>query len=85
MGALPSDYVGYRKVKDPETTAWFNDYYSGEGYEVNLPTTPGLTLVEMMNAAHAGDLKVLYIHGEDPVLSDADVQHTSCITCSRLG
>ena len=76
MGALPSDYVGYRKVKDPETTAWFNDYYSGEGYEVNLPTTPGLTLVEMMNAAHAGDLKVLYIHGEDPVLSDADVQHT---------
>jgi formate dehydrogenase major subunit len=30
----------------------------------------------MMNAAHAGDLKVLYIHGEDPVLSDADVQHT---------
>ena len=76
MGALPSDYVGYRKVKDPETTAWFNDYYSAEGYEVNLPTTPGLTLVEMMNAAHAGDLKVLYIHGEDPVLSDADVQHT---------
>ena len=86
MGALPSDYVGYRKVKDPETTAWFNDYYSGEGYEVNLPTTPGLTLVEMMNAAHAGDLKVLYIHGEDPVLSDADVQHTKeAITCSRLG
>ena len=76
MGALPSDYVGYRKVKDPETTAWFNDYYSGEGYEVNLPTTPGLTLVEMMNAAHAGDLKVLYIHGEDPVLSDADIKHT---------
>ena len=76
MGALPSDYVGYRKVKDPETTAWFNDYYSGEGWEVNLPTTPGLTLVEMMNAAHAGDLKVLYIHGEDPVLSDADIKHT---------
>ena len=76
MGALPSDYVGYRKVKDPETTAWFNDYYSGYGYEVNLPTTPGLTLVEMMNAAHAGDLKVLYIHGEDPVLSDADIKHT---------
>ena len=76
MGALPSDYVGYRKVKDPETTKWFNDYYSGEGYEVNLPTTPGLTLVEMMNAAHAGDLKVLYIHGEDPVLSDADIKHT---------
>lgn len=71
MGALPSDYVGYRKVADQETTDWFNEYYG-----TNLPAKPGLTLVEMMNAAHAGDLKVLYIHGEDPVLSDADINHT---------
>ena len=71
MGALPSDYVGYRKVADQETTDWFNEYYG-----TNLPAKPGLTLVEMMNAAHAGDLKVLYIHGEDPVLSDADIKHT---------
>lgn len=71
MGALPSDYVGYRKVADQETTDWFNEYYG-----INLPAKPGLTLVEMMNAAHSGDLKVLYIHGEDPVLSDADIKHT---------
>ena len=71
MGALPSDYVGYRKVADQETTDWFNEYYG-----TNLPAKPGLTLVEMMNAAHAGDLKVLYIHGEDQVLSDADIKHT---------
>lgn len=71
MGALPSDYVGYRKVTDQETTDWFNEYYG-----TNLPAKPGLTLVEMMNAAHSGDLKVLYIHGEDPVLSDADIKHT---------
>lgn len=71
MGALPSDYVGYRKVADQETTDWFNEYYG-----TNLSAKPGLTLVEMMNAAHAGDLKVLYIHGEDPVLSDADIKHT---------
>ena len=71
MGALPSDYVGYRKVADQETTDWFNEYYG-----TNLPAKPGLTLVEMMNAAHAGDLKVLYIHVEDPVLSDADIKHT---------
>ena len=71
MGALPSDYVGYRKVADQETTDWFYEYYG-----TNLPAKPGLTLVEMMNAAHAGDLKVLYIHGEDPVLSDADIKHT---------
>ncbi len=71
MGALPSDYVGYRKVEDQETTDWFNEYYG-----VNLPAKNGLTLVEMMNAAYNGDLKVLYIHGEDPVLSDADIHHT---------
>ncbi len=71
MGALPSDYVGYQKVADQETTDLFNERYGS-----NLPAKPGLTLVEMMNAAHAGDLKVLYIHGEDPVLSDADIKHT---------
>ena len=71
MGALPSDYVGYQKVANPEITKKFS-----EAYQIDLPTTPGLTLVEMMNAAHSGDLKVLYIHGEDPVLSDADIKHT---------
>ncbi|WP_297981828.1 formate dehydrogenase subunit alpha [uncultured Methanobrevibacter sp.] len=71
MGALPSDYVGYQKVVNPEITKKFSD-----AYQMDLPTTPGLTLVEMMNAAHSGDLKVLYIHGEDPVLSDADIKHT---------
>ena len=71
MGALPTDYVGYQKVSDQITTDYFNEYYG-----TNLPAEPGLTLVEMMNAAHAGDLKVLYIHGEDPVLSDADITHT---------
>ena len=71
MGALPSDYVGYQKVANPEITKKFS-----EADQIDLPATPGLTLVEMMNAAHAGDLKVLYIHGEDPVLSDADIKHT---------
>ena len=71
MCALPSDYVGYQKVANPEITKKFS-----EAYQIDLPTTPGLTLVEMMNAAHSGDLKVLYIHGEDPVLSDADIKHT---------
>ena len=71
MGALPSDYVGYQKVANPEITKKFS-----EAYQIDLPTTPGLTLVEMMNAAHSGDLKVLNIHGEDPVLSDADIKHT---------
>lgn len=71
MGALPTDYPGYRKVNDAETTKWMNEYWN-----VEMNCEPGLTLIEMMNAAHDGDLKVLYIHGEDPVLSDADITHT---------
>ena len=54
MGALPSDYVGYRKVADQETTDWFNEYYG-----TNLPAKTGLTLVDMMKAAHSGDINVI--------------------------
>lgn len=71
MGALPSDYAGYRKVASQEDTDFINEVWG-----TNLNTKPGLTLIEMMNTAHAGDLKVLYITGEDPVLSDADITHT---------
>jgi len=42
---------------------------------VSLSPTPGLTVVEMMNAAHAGKLKAMYIMGENPLLTDPDLQH----------
>jgi formate dehydrogenase alpha subunit len=71
MGALPNVFTGYQPVSDPRVRekferAWGVDY---------LPGTPGLTLMEMMDAAHRGDLKVLYIMGENPLISDPDISH----------
>lgn len=43
--------------------------------EPELPAVPGLTLVEMMDAAIAGDLKALYVMGENPVIADPDQAH----------
>ena len=71
MGALPVVYPGYQKVIDEEmaekmTCAWGCS---------DLGCKPGLTVVEMMNAAHAGDVKGMYIMGENPMVSDPDIQH----------
>ena len=35
----------------------------------------GLTVVEIMNAIHAGEIKGMYIEGENPAMSDPDLQH----------
>ncbi|MBM3136052.1 MAG: formate dehydrogenase subunit alpha, partial [Chloroflexi bacterium] len=44
-------------------------------WHLELPAKPGLTVVEMMNAAHAGQLKAMYIMGENPMMTDPDLQH----------
>lgn len=71
MGALPVVYPGYQKVIEEEmaekmTCAWGCS---------DLGCKPGLTVVEMMNAAHDGDIKGMYIMGENPMISDPDIQH----------
>jgi formate dehydrogenase major subunit len=71
MGCLPNVFTGYQpvsdaKVRDKFEAAWGVDYLSGN---------PGLTLMEMMDGAHKGDIKLLYIMGENPVISDPDVKH----------
>ncbi len=70
MGALPDVYPGYQKVADEEARTKFE-----EAWGVPLPASPGLTVVEMMNAAADGDVKALYIMGENPMLSDPDINH----------
>ena len=71
MGALPVVYPGYQKVIEEEMagkmrTAW------GCG---DLNCKPGLTVVEMMNEAHEGGIKGMYIMGENPMVSDPDLSH----------
>ncbi len=70
LGALPNVYSGYQKVDDPEVQEKFQS-----AWEARLSDRPGLTVVEMMNAAHAGAVKAMYIMGENPMLSDPDIGH----------
>ena len=70
MGALPNVYSGYQKVSDPQTRQKFE-----KAWGTSLPEKPGLTVVEMMNAAEQGRLRALYIMGENPMLSDPDINH----------
>ena len=71
MGGLPDVYSGYQKVIDPAARqkmaeAWHVD---------ELPDQPGMKVTAMIPAAHDGKLKALYIIGENPMVSDPDLNH----------
>ncbi len=70
LGALPDVYPGYQKVDDAGVRRSFE-----QAWGVPLPAEPGLTVVEMTNAAAEGLLKGLYVMGENPMLSDPNVNH----------
>jgi formate dehydrogenase alpha subunit len=71
MGALPNVYTGYQQVAKPEVRARMAEAWG----VAELPAEPGLTATEMLPAAHRGELKALYIVGENPLVSDADLAH----------
>ncbi len=70
LGALPNVYSGYQRVDDPAIREKFE-----KAWNVELPDKPGLTVVEIMNAAAEGSIRGLYIMGENPMLSDPDINH----------
>ena len=70
MGALVNVYPGYQKVTDPAAREKFE-----RAWGVGLSPTVGTTVVEMINAAETGEIKAVYVLGENPMLSDPDVNH----------
>ncbi len=70
MGGLPGDLPGYQKVANPEVIAKFE-----KAWGVKLSDKPGDTLTEIVHKAGHGDIKFLYIMGENPMVSDADLNH----------
>lgn len=70
MGALPGDLPGYQKVNNPDVIEKFN-----KAWGVELSINPGLTIPEILNHAHKGDVKLIYIMGENPMVSDPDTAH----------
>ncbi len=71
MGGLPTVFTGYQPVASPEIRKKFE-----EAWGVTLNPDPGLTITEMMNAALDGRVKMLYVMGENPALTEANLQHT---------
>ncbi|MDX2264032.1 MAG: formate dehydrogenase subunit alpha [Hyphomicrobiales bacterium] len=69
-GLIPMVYPDYQKVGDPKVRAHFESLWGTE-----LDPQPGLTVVEIINAAYAGDIKGMYIMGENPAMSDPDAEH----------
>jgi formate dehydrogenase alpha subunit len=70
VGALPNVFSGYQAVTDEKLRNKFE-----KAWKVNLPPQPGLTLVEMLNSALEGSLRAMYIMGENPMVSDPDINH----------
>lgn len=71
VGALPSVFPGYQAVADVEKRAKVAQVWG----LTELPSQVGLTVVEMMNAAFEGKIKAMYIMGENPMVSDPDINH----------
>jgi formate dehydrogenase major subunit len=70
VGLIPMFYPDYQGVKSDSVRATFEALWG-----TKLDPKPGLTVVEIMNAVHAGDIRGMYIMGENPAMSDPDVQH----------
>jgi formate dehydrogenase major subunit len=66
MGALSEFYPGYKKADDSETIKYFSSAWGAK----SLPLGPGLTATQMIDAAATGEIKAMYIVGEDPANSD---------------
>ena len=70
MGALPNVFPAYQPVANDEVRGKFE-----KAWNAKLPAKPGKTIVELMDAAHKGEIKALYVMGENPMISDPDITH----------
>jgi formate dehydrogenase major subunit len=69
-GLIPMVYPDYRPVADIPLRRFYEELWDAQ-----LDPKPGLTVVEIVEAIHRGDIKGMYIMGENPAMSDPDVEH----------
>ncbi|MBB3183969.1 formate dehydrogenase major subunit [Halomonas fontilapidosi] len=69
-GLIPMVLPDYQPVTDAQIRAAFEELWN-----TPLDATPGLTVVEIMDAIAAGTIKGMYILGENPAMSDPDLAH----------
>ncbi len=69
-GLIPMFFPDYRSVENPEIRAGVEKLWG-----VKLDPKRGKTVVEIMDAVHADEIKGMYILGENPAMSDPDLNH----------
>jgi formate dehydrogenase major subunit len=74
MGALPNKFPGFRDIGDPVAHADFEGAYGRP-----LPATPGRHLTLMFEAMETREIRGVYVIGENPADSEADVEHARAL------
>jgi formate dehydrogenase major subunit len=69
-GLIPMFYPDYQRVGNPAARQRFETLWN-----MDLDPQPGLTVVEIMNAAKRHEIRGMYVMGENPAMSDPDVDH----------
>jgi formate dehydrogenase major subunit len=69
-GLIPMFFPDYKSVENPEIRAKVE-----AAWNTKLDPNKGLTVVEIMDAIHADKIKGMYIMGENPAMSDPDLNH----------
>jgi formate dehydrogenase major subunit len=70
VGLIPMMLPDYHRVDNAQLRANMEALWGAP-----LDAMPGLTVVEIMKAVHAGEIRGMYIMGENPAMSDPDVRH----------
>jgi formate dehydrogenase major subunit len=70
VGLIPMVYPDYQAVDDPAVRRRFQEAWGTE-----LDPRPGLTVVEIMHAMYERRIRGMYIMGENPAMSDPDLNH----------
>jgi formate dehydrogenase major subunit len=70
VGLIPMSFPDYVRVDNPEAHAKFEALW-----QTPLDNKPGLTVVEIMDAACEGTITGMYVEGENPAMSDPDASH----------
>ena len=76
-GLIPMFLPDMQTVASDDVRRSFATIWGADGGGVNEPldAQKGLTVTEIMDAVHAGDIHGMYILGENPAMSDPDVEH----------
>ena len=70
VGLIPMVFPDYQRVDDEQIRSRFEALWGRR-----LDPNPGLTVVEIMHAITAGDIRGMYIMGENPAMSDPNLNH----------